>query len=95
MRVTAGRGTIALSDSAAALVERIARERPLGLVSFGTPYLLPQVPSVSMYLLAWTANPLTEEAVAGALSGAAITGHLPIDLPPGYRQGWGITKVGR
>jgi beta-glucosidase-like glycosyl hydrolase len=95
VRVTAGRGTIALSDSAATLVERIARERPLGLISFGTPYLLPQVPGVSLYLLAWTANPLTEEAVAGALSGAAITGHLPMDLPPGYPAGWGISKDGK
>ncbi len=92
VRVTAGRGTIALSDSAAALVERVARERPLGVISFGTPYLLEQIPSVSTYLLAWTANPLTEEAVAGALTGAPITGRLPIDLPPRYKQGWGVVK---
>jgi hypothetical protein len=95
VRVAAGRGTIALPDSMALLIERTAQERPTGLISFGTPYLLAQVPGVSLYLLAWTANPLTEEAVAGALSGAAITGRLPIDLPPWYSQGWGITKDGR
>jgi beta-N-acetylhexosaminidase len=95
VRVAAGRGTIALPDSLVALIQRTSAERPTGLVSFGTPYLLTAVPDIPMYLLAWTANPLTEEAVAGALTGAAITGHLPIDLPQGYQRGWGIMKDGR
>ncbi len=92
VRVAAWRGAIALPDSLAALIERSSAERPTGLVSFGTPYLLSQVPDVAMYLLAWTPNPFTETAVTGALTGSSITGHLPIDLPPGYKTGWGIQK---
>ncbi len=92
VRVAAWRGAIALPDSLAALIQRCNTERPTGLISFGTPYLLAQVPDVAMYLLAWTANPFTETAVAEALAGAAISGHLPIDLPPGYQTGWGIQK---
>jgi beta-N-acetylhexosaminidase len=92
VRVVSARGSIAMPAPVAGLIEATARERPSGLVSFGTPYLLAQVPSVALYLLAWTDNPLTEEAVAGALTGAAITGRLPIELPPGYPWGWGIEK---
>ncbi len=64
-------------------------------MSFGTPYLLSATSRVAAYLLAWTANPLTEEAVAAALSGAPITGRLPISLPAGYPLGAGISKPAR
>jgi len=93
VRVSAGRGAIALPDPLAQLIKQSCAERPTGLVSFGTPYLLSQVPGVAMYLLAWTPNPFTESAVTGALTGGPITGRLPIALPPGYPQGWGIQKV--
>jgi beta-N-acetylhexosaminidase len=92
VRVAAWRGAIALPDSLAALIQRSSAERPTGLVSFGTPYLLAQVPGVTMYLLAWTSNPFTEAAVSSALTGGPITGRLPIDLPPRYEAGWGIQK---
>jgi beta-N-acetylhexosaminidase len=95
VRVAAWKGAIALPEPLARLIEASAHERPTGLVSFGTPYLLPQTPGVSAYLLAWTDNPLTEEAVAAALAGAAITGRLPIVLPPGYPIGFGIAKAAR
>jgi beta-N-acetylhexosaminidase len=92
IRVAAWKGAIALPDPLARLIESSSRDRPTALISFGTPYLLPQTPTVSTYLLAWTDNPLTEEAVAGALSGAPITGRLPIELPPWYPLGHGILK---
>jgi beta-N-acetylhexosaminidase len=92
IRIAAWRGAIGLPAPLSSLIEASTRERPTGLVSFGTPYLLGQVPGVPSYLLAWTANPLTEMAVAGALTGAPITGTLPIELPPGYPRGAGIRK---
>lgn len=92
VRFGSGRGVIGMSESMARLIEHSAKDRPTALISFGSPYLLAQAPSVAAYLLAWTANPLTEEAVAGALSGAAITGRLPIDLPQGYPLGWSVPK---
>jgi beta-N-acetylhexosaminidase len=95
VRVVSGRGAIGLPAPLAALVEASAHDRPTGLISFGTPYLLTQTPNVAMYLLAWTDNPLTEEAVAAALAGAQLSGRLPIELPPGYPLGWGIPKPER
>ncbi len=90
VRVASGSGTITMPPALGELIESISRAQPTALVSFGSPYLLSQSPSPGGYLLAWTANPATEEAVANALSGAAIAGHLPIELPPRYRIGDGL-----
>jgi beta-N-acetylhexosaminidase len=95
LRFASGTGSIPFPEPLQRLIENSAAERPTALISFGTPYLLSPTSRVSTYLLAWTANPLTEEAVAAALSGAAITGHLPIALPAGYALGFGIMKPAR
>jgi beta-N-acetylhexosaminidase len=95
IRIATARGAIGLPAPLAALIARNSRERPTGLISFGTPYLLSEAPGVAMYLLAWTDNPLTEEAAATALAGSEISGRLPIELPPGYPIGWGIMKPER
>jgi beta-N-acetylhexosaminidase len=93
VRVSSSRGTIAMPEALAALITESSGDRPTALVSFGSPYLLAQTPTVHGLLLAWTANPLTEAAAARALSGAAITGRLPIDLPPSYRIGHGLARA--
>ncbi len=92
VRVTSGAGSIAIPEALAELIERSSRERPTVVVSFGSPYLLRQVPSTQGLMLAWTQQPLAEQAAARALSGAPISGRLPIDLPPGYRIGDGLLK---
>ena len=52
------------------------------LVSFGTPYLLQQVPNVPAYVVAWGGSNASQRAAARALSGdAAINGRLPITIP--------------
>lgn len=92
LRFASGTGSIPFPVPLQRLIETSAADRPTALVSFGTPYLLSATSRVAAYLLAWTANPLTEEAVAAALSGAPITGRLPISLPAGYPLGAGISK---
>jgi beta-N-acetylhexosaminidase len=93
VRASAFRGTIAMPDSLAGLIEATAGRRRAVLVSLGSPYLLSQAPSVGSYLLAWSANRLAETAVARALTGQApITGHLPISLPPEYPINFGLTR---
>ena len=66
---------------------------PTILVSLGNPYLISTVPEVGSYLIGWRANAVTEQAIARALAGEnAITGRLPISLPPAYRRGWGVQR---
>lgn len=92
VRPIAWRGHIALPDSLAALILATAEAKPTLLVSFGSPYLLRQLPGYrGAYLLAWSAVPATERAVAIAVTGGApIRGRTPVTLSPGIRRGFGI-----
>lgn len=92
VRTVSGRGTLGLPAAVAELAEGTARARPSIMVSLGSPYILAQAPSVGGYLVGWTANPLTEAAAAAALSGAPITGRLPIPLPPDFPIGAGLER---
>ncbi len=90
---TAWRGNIGLPARLSELIGSSARSRPTILVSLGNPYLISRLPEVGSYLIGWRSNPVTEEAVARALAGAApITGKLPISIPPLYARGWGVER---
>ena len=89
----AGRGTIGVPAPLLALMQRTSRLRPTILLSLGNPYLIAGLAEVGSYLIGWRSNPVTEEAVARALAGAApITGRLPISIPPLYARGWGVER---
>jgi beta-N-acetylhexosaminidase len=92
VRPIAWRGHIALPDSLAALIGASAQARPTMLVSFGSPYLLNQLPGFAGgLLLAWGDSPTAEGAVGRALTGAApISGTLPITLDASHPRGSGI-----
>ena len=91
VRAFAGRGTIGMPDLLARLADSTARTRPTVFVSLGSPYVGAQVPSLGTYLLGWASNPNTEWAVAAALTGAAISGRMPVPVPPGIALGAGLT----
>lgn len=95
VRTISGRGTLAVPAALAEFIEATARTRHVALVSFGSPYILTQSPSVATFIAAWTSNPLTEQAVAEALTGGAITGRLPIPIPPLAELGAGLQRDGR
>jgi beta-N-acetylhexosaminidase len=63
------------------------------VLAMGNPYLLQQVPKVQGYLVAWGGLPVSQRAAARALAGrAAITGRLPIPIPPYAAFGAGLTR---
>jgi beta-N-acetylhexosaminidase len=93
-------GTVGVPEPFAAFVgglERAERpHRPVAVVALGSPYLLTAFPEVGTYLIAWGGQPLMQEAAARALLGeAAITGRLPISLPPFHRRGEGLEREAR
>jgi beta-N-acetylhexosaminidase len=68
------------------------RKRPI-VVSLGNPYLLQQVPDVPVYLVAWSGISLSQRTAARALLGtSAITGRLPIRIPPYTSIGAGLIR---
>ncbi|HEY8853549.1 MAG TPA: glycoside hydrolase family 3 N-terminal domain-containing protein, partial [Gemmatimonadaceae bacterium] len=71
----------------------IQRGRKPIVVAFGNPYLLQQLPWVGTYLVAWGGFPVSQTAAARALLGSsAISGHLPITIPPYAGRGTGIER---
>ena len=65
------------------------------LVNFGNPYLYQQVPEISTYIVAWGGFPLSQRAAAQALLGInAISGRLPISIPPSLPFGAGEMRPG-
>lgn len=91
---TAFRGTIGADTSFAGMVDSLAREKkPVVLISFGSPYLVSSFPNVSSYMFAWGGAPICQRAAARALFGErAITGKLPISIPPLLRFGDGVAR---
>jgi beta-N-acetylhexosaminidase len=74
----------------------VARGRKPILIAFGNPYLLRQVSTVPAYLIAWGGFPVSQQAAARALLGtSAITGHLPISIPPHVSRGAGEERPAR
>ena len=69
----------------------LARRRPRTvLINFGNPYLYQQVPEIGTYLIAWGGFPMSQRAAADALVGInAISGRLPISIPPSLSFGRG------
>ncbi|MFL5487522.1 MAG: glycoside hydrolase family 3 N-terminal domain-containing protein [Gemmatimonadaceae bacterium] len=72
----------------------VQRGRKPIVVAFGNPYLLQQLPWVSAYVVAWGGFPVSQAAAARALLGTtAITGRLPISIPPFVPRGTGEDRI--
>jgi beta-N-acetylhexosaminidase len=72
----------------------VQRGRKPIVVAFGNPYLLQQLPWVGTYLVAWGGFPVSQTAAARALLGtSAISGHLPISIPPYASRGVGESRA--
>jgi beta-N-acetylhexosaminidase len=83
----------AFTDFVQTLVQR--GRKPI-VVAFGNPYMLQQLPWVSAYLVAWGGFPVSQTAAARALLGtSAISGHLPISIPPYVSRGRGEERAVR
>ncbi len=95
VRFRSGRGTLALPEAQQSLITRIASSGArVVAVSFGTPYLLRDLPALPTYLAAYGGQPDVQTAAAQALFGEApITGHLPVTIPGLAPRGTGIQKT--
>lgn len=88
-----GAGEVAVPEPLSRFVEESAAARPTVVVSLGNPYLLSSFPGVGTYLLAWGPNEVSQRAAARALVGeSAVSGRLPISLPPYHRVGEGLRR---
>ncbi|MGD2123930.1 MAG: glycoside hydrolase family 3 N-terminal domain-containing protein, partial [Gemmatimonadota bacterium] len=89
----AGAGEVAVPEGFARFVEDSSQRKPTVLLSLGNPYLLTSFPEVGTYLLAWGPHEVSQHAAVRALVGeSAISGKLPISIPPLHRIGEGLAR---
>jgi beta-N-acetylhexosaminidase len=86
--------TVADPNAPAVLIDFVRgvvqRQRRTVVVAFGNPYLFQQIPFAPAYMVAWGGFAPSQRAAARALLGSsAITGRLPISIPPALRLGAG------
>ena len=89
------RGSIGAQGGFPAFIEQLSAARKnLIAISFGNPYLVSAFPSVPTYVLAWGGAPVSQRAAAQAILGrSAITGRLPISIPPWFKVGDGLDRA--
>jgi beta-glucosidase-like glycosyl hydrolase/CubicO group peptidase (beta-lactamase class C family) len=92
VRVGAYRGDADMAESHAKLIESLlAAGRPVIVVSYGSPYLLQQVPGVPAYLATYGWADSSQRAAISALFGEhPVTGTLPVTLPGLFPLGHGL-----
>ncbi|MBK9547916.1 MAG: serine hydrolase [Gemmatimonadetes bacterium] len=76
-------GVIGLAPATADLLKTLTAKKPAVLISFGSPYIISQVPTAASFVIAWNNSTLAEKAVAQALSGLlAGCSHGPPSTTP-------------
>lgn len=94
VRARSGAGRIAIPDVALSLIPKLlALGKPVVAISFGSPYLIRDLPALKTYLCAWGIQEVVQRAAVSALFGeAAIGGKLPVTIPGIARRGDGIER---
>jgi beta-N-acetylhexosaminidase len=90
-------GTVGARGGFPGFVESLSgRGEHVIAVSFGSPYVIGFYPSAPAYLLAWGGAEVAQRAAARALAGeTAITGRLPVSIPPLFARGDGRRRPGK
>jgi beta-N-acetylhexosaminidase len=93
VRTRSGSGSLATPEPARKLLADMAPRVSTIAVSFGTPYLLREIPSVGTYFCAYGIQPVMQVAAVHALFGEApVSGTLPVTIPGLAARGTGIAK---
>jgi len=91
VRARSGSGSIAVPEVARKLLADL--QKPVIAVSFGTPYLLREIPAAGTYICAYGVQPVMQVAAVHALFGEApLSGKLPVTIPGLAARGTGIAK---
>jgi len=89
VRARSGSGSIAVP----ATVRKLTLPANTIAISFGSPYLLREIPDVPTYLCAYGIQPVMQVAAVHALFGEAkVSGKLPVTIPGLYKRGEGIAQ---
>lgn len=88
------KGSVTLPDTTAKLLSQLfSVKKPMTVVSFGSPYLLRQLPVLPSYLCAYDTSPLAVRAAVWAIFGEIpLSAKLPVSIPDFYQIGDGLNR---
>jgi len=91
------KGSVTLPDTTAKLLTQFFEiDKPMAVISFGSPYVLRQVPNVPSYLCAYGTKPLAVRAATRAIFGEIpLTAKLPVSIPGFHKIGDGLDRSAR
>ncbi len=93
VRARSGAGHLSVPDVARDVINRLPAREKVIAASFGTPYVLSDLPQMQTYFCAYGIQPVMQQAVVAAMFGEAhITGRLPVTIPGLHKRGEGIQK---
>ena len=94
VRPRSGRGTLEVPpEGKAAVASLLESGRPVVAVSFGSPYVLRDLPGLPTYLCGYGPQALVQTAAVRAVYGEAqIEGRLPVTIPGVAPRGTGLRK---
>jgi beta-N-acetylhexosaminidase len=88
-----GSGSVLVPEPMARFVVTTSSRRPTVVLSMGSPYLLSAFPQVGTYMLGWGSREVSQRAAVRALVGeTAISGTLPVSIPPYHEVGQGLRR---
>ena len=94
VRTRSGAGHMAIPEAARFAIEQIPPGVKTIAVSFGSPYLIRDIPQLQTYFCAYGIQPVMQQAIVKAMFGEApITGRLPVTIPNLFKRGEGIQKT--
>lgn len=89
------KGSVSLSDSTVALLKDLFHlDKPIAVISFGSPYLIRQLPETPSYLCSYDTSPLAIRAAVRATFGEIpLQAKLPVSIPNNYQIGDGLERT--
>jgi beta-glucosidase-like glycosyl hydrolase len=93
VRARSGSGVLAVPEIARKLLADVAPRVPAIAISFGTPFMLREIPTAGTYFCAYGVQPVMQLAAVHALFGEApVSGRLPVTIPGLAPRGTGIIR---
>ncbi|HEX9161235.1 MAG TPA: glycoside hydrolase family 3 N-terminal domain-containing protein, partial [Thermoanaerobaculia bacterium] len=93
VRARSGAGHMAVPEAARFAIDQVPAAAKVIALSFGTPYVIRDIPQTRTYICAYGIQPVMQTAVVKAIFGEArVGGRLPVTVPGFFRRGDGITK---
>ncbi|NOX37772.1 MAG: serine hydrolase [Calditrichaeota bacterium] len=88
------KGSVTLPDTTVSLINELFRiDKPIAVVSFGSPYIIRQIPDVPTYLCAYHSGELAIRAGVRAIFGEIpVRGKLPVSIPGLFQIGDGLER---